>query len=105
MKPLCQIYINIFHFPECCTENLTDCVRLITNCGNYSREDIGEKKKEREGRKVIELTVLNVIYIIACVLMVFFWGMSIDREEEMRKIAKGLWYFFLVIVWICILIK
>ncbi len=54
---------------------------------------------------MIELTVLNVIHVIACMLMAFFWGMSIDREEEMRKIAKGLWYFFLVIAWICILIK
>lgn len=54
---------------------------------------------------MIELTVLNVIHIIACMLMVFFWGMSIDREEEMRRIAKELWCFFLVIVWICILIK
>lgn len=42
MKPLCQTCINRFHFPECCTENLTDCVRLITNCGNYSRHDMGE---------------------------------------------------------------
>lgn len=66
---------------------------------------IWEKRRKREGRKVIELTVLNVIHIIACMLMAFFWGMSIDREEEMRKIAKGLWYFFLAIVWICILIK
>lgn len=54
---------------------------------------------------MIELTVLNVIHIIACMFMVFFWGMSIGREEEMRKIAKGLWHFFLVIVWICIFIK
>ncbi len=54
---------------------------------------------------MIELTVLNVIHIIACMLMDFFLRMPIDREEEMRKIAKGLWYFFLVIVWICILIK
>lgn len=42
MKPLCQTCINIFHFPECCTENLTDCVRMITNCRNYSRHDMDE---------------------------------------------------------------
>lgn len=52
MKPLCQTCVNIFHFPECCTENLTDCVRLITNCRNYSRRDMGEnKKKEKEKKK------------------------------------------------------
>lgn len=48
MKPLCQTCINIFHFPECCTENLTDCARLITNCANYSRHDMGESEKKKE---------------------------------------------------------
>lgn len=42
---------------------------------------------------MIEFTVLNVTHIIACLFMVFFWGMSIDKDEEMRKIAKYLWYF------------
>lgn len=52
MKPLCQTCINRFHFPECCTENSTDCVRLITNCRNYSRNDMGEiEKKEKEKKK------------------------------------------------------
>lgn len=52
MNPLCQTCVNIFHFSECCTENLTDCVRLITNCGNYSRNDMEEiEKEEREKRE------------------------------------------------------
>ncbi len=52
MKPLCQTCINIFHFPECCTENLTDFVRLITNCVNYSKHDMGEiEREEREGNE------------------------------------------------------
>lgn len=54
---------------------------------------------------MIELKVLNVIHIVACLFMIFFWGMSIDREENMRKKAKMLWYFFLMVVWVCILIK
>ncbi len=48
MKPLCQTCINIFHFPKFCTENLTDCVRLITNCRNYSRQDMGEIENKKE---------------------------------------------------------
>ena len=29
-----------------------DCVRLITNCGNYSKRDMGEnEKKEKEKKK------------------------------------------------------
>lgn len=48
MKPLCQTCINRFHFPECCTENLKDCVRLITHCANYSKHDMGEIDKNKE---------------------------------------------------------
>ena len=48
MKPLCQTCINIFHFPECCTENLTDGARLITSCSNYNRRDMGEIENEVE---------------------------------------------------------
>lgn len=46
MKSLCQTCINIFYFPECCTENLTDCVRIITNCKNYSKHDMKKKHEE-----------------------------------------------------------
>lgn len=50
MKPLCQTCANRFHFLECCTENLTDFVRLIVNCGNYRRNDMGEiEKVEKDG--------------------------------------------------------
>lgn len=59
MKPLCQTCINIFHFPECCTENLTDCVRLITNCANYSRQDMGEKEQKNK-ENIDEQTKNNV---------------------------------------------
>lgn len=52
MKPLCQTCINIFHFPECCTENLTGCVSLITNCRNYSRYDMGESEKKKEENRI-----------------------------------------------------
>lgn len=54
---------------------------------------------------MIELTVINVIHLIAVLFMVLFWGMSIDRTEETREKAKIIWYFLLIIVWICILIK
>lgn len=50
MKSLCQTCINIFRFPKCCTENLTDCARLITDCVNYSRHDTGEVKAEEKER-------------------------------------------------------
>ncbi len=35
MKLLCQTCTNIFDFPECCTEDLEDSVKIITNCRNY----------------------------------------------------------------------
>lgn len=54
---------------------------------------------------MIELSALNIIHIASCMLMVFFWGLSTERTERTQKTAKALWYFFLVVVWICILIK
>lgn len=45
MNPLCQTCTNIFDYPKCCTENLTDCVKVLTHCGNYSagnRKDVSE---------------------------------------------------------------
>lgn len=54
---------------------------------------------------MIELSVINIIHIFSCMLMVFFWGLSIERSERTQKTAKALWDFFLVVVWICILIK
>ena len=34
-EPLCKTCKNKFYFPKCCTENLTDCFKIITNCKNY----------------------------------------------------------------------
>ena len=34
-EPQCKTCRNIFEFPKCCTENLSDCVKVITNCANY----------------------------------------------------------------------
>lgn len=48
----CETCINIFHFPECCTENLTDSLIWIPRCGNYSEHKIkplkGEEKEDMQ---------------------------------------------------------
>ena len=54
---------------------------------------------------MIELTVLNVIQIISLVCMVFCFGLKLDRSEHTRQIASGFHWFFLVILWICILVR
>lgn len=48
MKPLCQTCANIFDFPKCCTENLTDCVKIITHCGNYNESGNLAKEESEE---------------------------------------------------------
>lgn len=46
----CETCINIFYFPECCTENLTDSVKWIPRCENYSEHKMkplkGEEKED-----------------------------------------------------------
>lgn len=34
-EPQCKTCRNTLDFPKCCTENLSDCVKVITNCVNY----------------------------------------------------------------------
>lgn len=34
-EPQCKTCKNIFDFPKCCTENISDCFKIIGNCGNY----------------------------------------------------------------------
>lgn len=36
-EPLCKTCRNIFDFPKCCTENISECFKIIGNCGNYVR--------------------------------------------------------------------
>lgn len=50
---------------------------------------------------MIEPMKLDTVCIIVCLFMTFFWGMSIDRKEESRKIAKKIFRVLLVIVWVC----
>lgn len=57
MNPLCQTCTNIFNYPECCTENLEDSVKLITHCRNYSaghKKDIPEVKLNPQTVKTLD---------------------------------------------------
>lgn len=54
---------------------------------------------------MIEFNALNVVNVIALCLMLFFWGLSIDRSEETQKVSKMIHWFFLAVVWICILVR
>lgn len=54
---------------------------------------------------MFELTVINVIQIIAMVCMMFFWGLSMERSRKTQEIAKMAWWISLVIMWICILVR
>lgn len=49
--------------------------------------------------------IINLINLASVCAMCFFWGMSLQITERTRSVARKLWIFFLVLVWICILIK
>lgn len=51
-KPLCQTCNNIFYFPECCTENLADSVKIITYCENYDGNKMEKSEKQEERNQV-----------------------------------------------------
>lgn len=36
-ESLCKTCTNIFNFPECCEENLEDCIKIISSCRNYHK--------------------------------------------------------------------
>ena len=40
MEPQCKTCRNIFDFPECCTENLSDCFKVVKDCRNYEKLEI-----------------------------------------------------------------
>lgn len=50
-EPLCKTCLNAFHFPECCSENLMDCIKIITYCPNYEKFGIG-KSESKEAVKI-----------------------------------------------------
>lgn len=52
---------------------------------------------------MIELTVANVIRVLALAGMLFCLGLSTEVSEEARKTAKTLWGVFIVILWIFII--
>lgn len=39
-EPQCKTCRNIFDFPECCTENLSDCFKVAKDCKNYEKLEI-----------------------------------------------------------------
>lgn len=36
-EPQCKTCRNIFDFPKCCTENLYDCIKIVSKCRNYEK--------------------------------------------------------------------
>lgn len=54
MKPLCQTCTNIFDFPKCCTESLSDSVKIVTCCENYSGNDKRQLQQAQELEEYME---------------------------------------------------
>ncbi len=54
---------------------------------------------------MIELTPINIIQILTLAAMMFCLGASIDFSYNTRKKIKMLYCLFLVILWICIMVR
>ncbi len=40
MEPQCKTCRNVFDFPECYTENLSDRFKVVKDCRNYEKLEI-----------------------------------------------------------------
>lgn len=51
------------------------------------------------------LSEIELVEIIACILMSFFFGLQMDASKTARKVARIFWAISLVFIWICIFIR
>mgnify|MGYP000801377917 CR=1 FL=1 len=51
---------------------------------------------------VSNLTPVEVVKILSCIAMVFFWGLQIEASEKVQNLARVFWLVSLIVVWICI---
>ena len=51
------------------------------------------------------LTPVEVVNILACIAMMFFWGLQIEASEKVQDLAKVFWLISVIVVWICIFLR
>lgn len=54
---------------------------------------------------VSNLTPVEVVNILACIAMMFFWGLQIEASEKVQNLARVFWLISLIVVWICIFLR
>nr|DAF61890.1 MAG TPA: hypothetical protein [Siphoviridae sp. ctP0x5] len=51
------------------------------------------------------LTPVEVVEILACIAMMFFWGLQIEAPEKVQNLARVFWLISVIVVWICIFLR
>ena len=51
------------------------------------------------------LTPVEVVNIVACVIMMFFLGSQIETSKKVQYLARVFWLISLIVVWICIFLR
>ncbi len=51
------------------------------------------------------LTSVEVVNILACIAMMFFWGLQIEASKKVQNLAKVFWLISVIVVWICIFLR
>jgi hypothetical protein len=54
---------------------------------------------------VNNLTPVEVVEILACIAMMFFWGLQIEAPEKVQNLARVFWLISVIVVWICIFLR
>lgn len=51
------------------------------------------------------LTPVEAVNILGCIVMVFFLGLQIEPSKKVQDLARVFWLISLIIVWICIFLR
>lgn len=51
------------------------------------------------------LTPVEAVNILACIVMMFFLGLQIEVSKKVQNLARVFWVISLIVVWICIFLR
>nr|DAY00890.1 MAG TPA: hypothetical protein [Caudoviricetes sp.] len=51
------------------------------------------------------LTPVEAVNILACIVMMFFLGLQIEVSKKVQDLARVFWLISLIVVWVCIFLR
>ena len=51
------------------------------------------------------LTPVEIVNILACIAVMFFWGLQMEVSKTVQNLAKVFWLISIIVVWICIFLR